>query len=255
MKKNLFFGLFLWSIALFSFADQTMTKVNRINNVILVHGAYVSGSSWQPVFEELRDQGFNVWVAQIPEISLKEDVANVNRIIDRIDDDVILVGHSYGGIVITQAGNNPHVKGLVYIAAVVPDQNEKISDLRVKFKAPADDVVKIGGGFQILNPKTFQADFAADVSKADAEFMAYSQVPVAVPQALGAKVTKAAWRYKPSWYLVTKKDRKINPNLLRFMAKRAGSTIVETDSSHAVTVSQPKVVADLIVDASINISQ
>ncbi|WIG83578.1 alpha/beta hydrolase [Photobacterium damselae] len=234
-------------------SNSVIAKDDTVNNVILVHGAYADGSGWKPVFENLRKEGYNVYIAQLPETSLKEDVASVNRLVDYINDDVILVGHSYGGVVITEAGNNPDVKGLVYISAVVPDANENIKDLRVKYKAPANDVIKLGDGFQILNPETYHNDFAADLPKDVAEFMAYSQVPVAVPYALGAKVSKAAWKDKPSWYLVAKDDRKINPDLLRFMAKRAGSNTIEASGSHAIFRSQPKVVSDLIITASENV--
>lgn len=245
---------FLISLALSSFAYADMNKKvdnNVVNNIILVHGAYADGSGWRPVFEKLKSKGYNVYVAQLPETSFKEDVNSVNRLINYINDDVILVGHSYGGVVITESGNKEEVKGLVYISALIPDANENIKSLRVKFKAPANDVIKLGDGFQMLNPETYAADFAADLPKDTAEFMAYSQVPVAVPRALGSKVSKASWRYKPSWSLLATEDKKINPDLLRYMAKRAGSYIVEAKGSHAIFMSQPEIVVDLIVKSSI----
>lgn len=228
--------------------DQAQGDV--IKNVILVHGAYADASGWRGVFDELTRQGYKVWAAQSPETTLKADVATVNRLINMQDGPVILVGHSYGGVVITQAGNNPKVKGLVYVAAIAPAANENIGELRSKFPPPADDVMKIGDGFQILNPKTFHADFAADISSEDAEFMAYSQVAVNVPAALGAPVTEAAWETKPSWYVVATDDRKINPELERFMAKRAGSTTYDITGSHAILISKPKEIADIIIEAS-----
>ena len=226
------------------------TQSGVIKNVVLVHGAYADASGWRGVFDHLTRQGYNVWAAQSPETTLQADVDNVNRLVNLQDGPVILAGHSYGGVVITQAGNNPKVKGLVYVAAIAPAANENIGELRSMFPPPADDVMKIGDGFQILNPKTFHADFAADISPEDAEFMAYSQVPINVPAALGAPVTKAAWEIKPSWYVVATDDRKINPELERFMAKRAGSTTYEIAGSHAILISKPKEIADVIIEAS-----
>jgi pimeloyl-ACP methyl ester carboxylesterase len=240
------------SYSLNSYASSINTH-DRVNNIVLVHGAYADGSGWKGVFHDLHSKGYNVWVAQLPETSLKADVDTVNRIVNLQKGPVILVGHSYGGIVVTQAGNNPKVKGLVYVAAVVPKANEEIKSLRVRFKAPANDVIKIGDGFQILNPKTFHQDFAADISKSDAEFMAYSQVPVAVPKALGASITKAAWAYKPSWYIVANQDRKINPELELFMAKRAGSKIYKFNGSHAIFSSEPQEISNVIISASISL--
>ncbi|HHY0336964.1 TPA: alpha/beta fold hydrolase [Vibrio cholerae] len=247
-------NLTLLCISSLFFSGYTLAaSTERINNIILVHGAYADGSGWQKVFKKLKEKNYNVYVSQLPETSLSEDVANINRLINYVGEDVVLVGHSYGGIVISEAGNHDRVKRLVYIAAVVPDANENIASLRQRYKAPADDIVQLGDGFRMLNPVTFHADFAADVPKDIAEFMAYSQTPIAVPYALGTKITKAAWKDKPSWFLLPTEDRKINPELLRFMAKRAESTVTETQGSHAIFISQPDITVEVIEKASINI--
>jgi pimeloyl-ACP methyl ester carboxylesterase len=220
-----------------------------IKNIVLVHGAFADGSGWRAVSDILTDDGYSVSIVQEPETSLEDDVAATTRVIKQAGGPVVLVGHSYGGVVVTQAGNDPEVKALVYISAVAPDANEKPSDLRSKFAPVTNNVVKSSDGFLTINQATFHDDFAADVPKADADYMARSQVPIS-EKAVTASVSEAAWHSKPSWYAVATNDHKINPDLERFMAKRAGSTTVEIDGSHAIYVSQPKAVAALIEQAA-----
>jgi pimeloyl-ACP methyl ester carboxylesterase len=222
-----------------------------VTNVVLVHGAYADGSGWKGVSDILTADGYHVSIVQEPETSLQDDVAATQRIIAQQDGPVILVGHSYGGIVISQAGNDPKVKGLVYVAALAPDSNENVPDLVHSKPLATNNVVPIGDGFQILNPGTFAQDFAADLPPAQAAFMAKSQVPIAA-KALSTSIEKAAWRVKPSWYAVATEDHKINPDLERFMAQRAGSKTVEIKGSHAVYVSQPAAVAKLIKEAAVS---
>lgn len=220
-----------------------------VKNIVLVHGAYADGSGWRGVAEILQKDGYKVTVVQEPETSLSDDVAATTRAIKQAGGPVVLVGHSYGGIVITQAGNLPEVRGLVYVAALAPEADENISETRAKFPPATNNVVKSADGFLTLNPATFHDDFAADLPEADAAFMAISQVGIN-EKAVAAMVTEAAWHSKPSWYAVATEDHKINPDFERFMAKRAGSTTVEIKGSHAVYVSQPQAVADLIENAA-----
>jgi pimeloyl-ACP methyl ester carboxylesterase len=225
-----------------------------IKNIVLVHGAYADGSGWRGVADILSRDGYRVTVVQEPETSFKDDVAATMRAIARAAGPVVIVGHSYGGLVITQAGNAPEVKALVYVAALAPDANENIGELRSKFPPATNNVVKSSDGFLTLDPATFRDDFAADLSEADAAFMALSQVPVS-EKALGAMVTEAAWKSKPSWYAVATEDHKINPDFERYMAKRAGSNTVEIKGSHAVYVSQPRAIAELIEKAATSVSK
>jgi pimeloyl-ACP methyl ester carboxylesterase len=220
-----------------------------VKNVVLVHGAYADGSGWRAVSDILSRDGYRVTVVQEPETSLEDDVAATRRAIKQAGGPVVLVGHSYGGMVITQAGNLPEVQALVYVAAFAPDANENLAEVRSKFPPATNNVVKSTDGFLTLNQETFHHDFAADLPKADADFMALSQVPVS-EKALSAVVKDAAWKSKPSWYAVATEDKKIDPDFERFMAKRAGSVTVEVKGSHAVYVSQPKAIADLIEKAA-----
>lgn len=220
-----------------------------VRNVVLVHGAFADGSGWKAVWDILTREGYNVAVVQPPETSLADDVAATTRVIKEIKGPVILVGHSYGGVVITQAGNLPEVKGLVYIAALMPDANEDIGALRKTFPASNNNVINTDG-FLTIDPDHFHEDFAADSSAETAAFLARSQVPVNVKEALGGKVTEAAWHNRPVWYAVATQDRKIDPDFERFMAKRAGATTIEIVGSHSIYLSQPQKVADLIKQAA-----
>jgi pimeloyl-ACP methyl ester carboxylesterase len=220
-----------------------------IKNVVLVHGAFADGSGWRAVAEILQRDGYSVSIVQQPQTSFADDVAAAKRVIDGVKAPLILVGHSYGGAIITEAGNDPQVRGLVYIAAFQPDAGETLGALLHQTPPPANSIIPAGEGFLIINPKVFHADFAADLPAKDANFMAISQVPIAA-SIIGAPITEPAWRRKPSWYAVATEDRQINPDLERFMAKRAGSTTIEVKGSHAIYASQPAVVADLIEKAA-----
>jgi len=209
-----------------------------IKNVVLVHGGFVDGSGWQGVYDTLKKDGYTVSIVQNPTISLADDVAATKRTLAAQDGPAILVGHSYGGVVITEAGNDPKVAGLVYIAAFAPDTGESVSAL-IKNPppgAPVPPILPPQDGFLLLDRAKFQASFAADVSADAAAFMADSQVPWGL-DALNGAVTDPAWKTKPSWYLVATDDRMIPPDAQRAMSRRAGSIVVEANGSHAVYVS------------------
>jgi pimeloyl-ACP methyl ester carboxylesterase len=222
-----------------------------IKNIVLVHGGFVDGSGWEPVYKILTGEGFNVRVVQNPTLSLADDVAVTKRAIASADGPVILVGHSYGGVVVSEAGTDPKVKGLVYIAAFAPDRGESVSSLIANPPpgAAAPPILPPQDGYLFLDRSKFAASFAADVEPGLAAFMADSQVPWGV-EALAGKVSNPAWRSKPSWYLVSTDDKMIPPPAQRSMAQRAESKVVETAGSHAVYVSKPKVVAALIAQAA-----
>jgi pimeloyl-ACP methyl ester carboxylesterase len=220
-----------------------------LNNIVLVHGAFADGSGWKGVADILMVAGFKVSVVQHPDTGLGDDVAATRRVLDMQGGPVVLVGHSYGGTVITEAGNHPQVKALVYVAAFAPDSGEDPKALRAARPPVTTNVQQAGDGFLIRNPDSFAADFAADLPPDVARFMAISQVPVSA-KALAAPVTTAAWRTKPSWYVVATDDRIINPELQRYMAKRAGSKTVEIKGSHSVFISQAAAVAKVIEQAA-----
>lgn len=220
-------------------------------NIVLVHGGFVDGSGWDAVYRVLRQEGHTVSVVQNPTISLRDDVSVTKRVIAAQSGPVVLVGHSYGGVVITEAGNDPKVVALVYIAAFAPDKGESVSSL-IKDPppgAPVPPILPPQDGYLFLDKTQFPASFAADVEAGKAEFMADSQVPWGV-EALNGTISQPAWKAKPSWYLVATDDRMIPPPAQRFMAERAGATVVEVAGSHAVYVSQPDVVAGLIARAA-----
>ena len=222
-----------------------------VKNIVLVHGGFVDGSGWQGVYDLLKQDGYNVSIVQNPTISLADDVAVTKRTLAAQNGPAILVGHSYGGVVITEAGNDPKVAGLAYIAAFVPDKGESVSAL-IKNPPPGAAVPPIlppQDGYLFLDRTQFRASFAADVSESAAAFMADSQVPWGV-DALNGAVSEPAWRTKPSWYLVAADDRMIPPDAQRAMARRAGATVAEAKGSHAVYVSQPTAVAALIANAA-----
>lgn len=219
--------------------------------IVLVHGGFVDGSGWQGVYERLRSDGYAVRVAQHPTISLADDVAAVSRVIDAQKGPVVLVGHSYGGVVITEAGNHPEVAALVYIAAFAPDRGESVASL-IKDPppgAPVPPILPPQDGFLLLDHQQFPASFAADVDAAAASFMADSQLPWGLGALEGA-VSEPAWRSKPSWYLVATDDRMIPPPAQRMMANRAGAAMTETPGSHAVYVSRPAAVAEIVARAA-----
>ena len=219
-------------------------------SVVLVHGGFVDGSGWRAVHDLLAREGFDVAVAQNPTLSLAGDAASAKLIIEAQEGPVVLVGHSYGGAVISEAGTHPNVAALVYICAFVPDKGESVNTLLATFPqdGPQPPILPPVDGFLFLDRDKFHASFAGDVPAPDAAFMADSQVPWGL-EALGGAVTEPAWRAKPSWYLVTTEDRMIPPTAQRTMSDRAGSTTVEVGASHSVYVSQPAAVVGLIKQA------
>ena len=224
-------------------------------SVVLVHGGFVDGAGWEGVYNELTKNGYDVGIVQNPTISLEDDVAVTRRVIAQAKGPVVLVGHSYGGAVVTQAGNDPKVAGLVYITAFAPDKGESVSSLIANPPpgAPVPPILPPQDGFLFLNKDKFAASFAADVDAPKADFMAKSQVPWGL-NALNGAISEAAWRTKPSWYLIATEDRMIPPPAQRQMATRAGSTVAEAAGSHAIYISKPKVVAALIIDAAKGVS-
>ncbi|MFC4609910.1 alpha/beta fold hydrolase [Streptomyces maoxianensis] len=219
--------------------------------IVLVHGGFVDGSGWRAVYDLLTHDGYHVAVVQNPTLSLQGDAAVARLIIDAQDGPVVLVGHSYGGAVITEAGTDPNVAALVYIAAFVPDAGESVNTLLADFPTdvPGPPILPPKDGFLSLDRDKFHASFAGDVPADLAAFMADSQVPWGV-DALGGQVTEPAWRTKPSWYLITTNDKMIPPPAQRTMSGRAGSTTLEAAGSHSIYVSQPAAVADLIKQAA-----
>jgi pimeloyl-ACP methyl ester carboxylesterase len=228
-----------------------MNTGSRIDNVVLVHGGFVDGSGWQAVYDLLKKDGYRVSIVQNPTLSLEGDAEATRQIIDAQDGAVVLVGHSYGGAVITEAGSNDNVAALVYIAAFAPDNGESVNTLIADPPpgAPVPPILPPQDGFLFLDREKFHASFAGDLPAEEAAFMADSQVPWGV-DALGGQVKQAAWRSKPSWYLVATEDRMIPPPAQRTMSGRAGSTVVEVTGSHAIYVSQPAAVVALIEQAA-----
>jgi pimeloyl-ACP methyl ester carboxylesterase len=228
-----------------------MNAGSRVDNVVLVHGGFVDGSGWQGVYNLLKKDGHNVSVVQNPTLSLAGDAEATRQIIDAQDGPVVLVGHSYGGAVITEAGTHDKVAALVYIAAFAPDTGESVNTLIADPPpgAPVPPILPPQDGFLFLDREKFHASFAGDLPAEEAAFMADAQVPWGV-DALGGQVTEAAWRTKPCWYLVATDDRMIPPPAQRTMSERAGATVVEGAGSHAIYVSQPAAVAALIEQAA-----
>jgi len=228
--------------------------MSTARNVVLVHGGFVDGSGWQKVYQLLRQDGYNVAVVQNPTLSLDDDAEVTRRVLQRQDGPTVLVGHSYGGAVISEAGTHPAVAALVYIAAFAPDKGESVNSLLAGFPAdaPQPPILPPQDGFLFLYREKFAASFAADLPAGQAAFMADSQVPWGV-NALGGTISEAAWRMKPSWYLVASDDRMIPPAAQRAMSERAGSTVAEAPASHSIYLSQPTAVAALITQAAAGI--
>ena len=220
------------------------------STIVLVHGGFVDGSGWEGVYQILKKDGYRVAIVQNPTLSLADDVAATKRIIQAQDGPVMLVGHSYGGAVVTETGTDPQVVGLVYIAAFAPDTGESVNTLIANPPpgAPVPPILPPQEGYLFLDKAKFPASFAADVDEAKAAFMADSQVPWGV-EALSGTISEPAWKTKPSWYLVATDDKMIPPPAQRFMSQRAGSTVVEEAGSHAIYVSKPAPVAALIEQA------
>lgn len=228
-----------------------MTPDTSTTSVVLVHGAFVDGSGWQRVYDILVADGYRVSVVQNPTVSLEDDVVATRLVLDAQDGPAVLVGHSYGGAVITEAGTHDNVAALVYIAAFAPDKGESVNTLIADPApgAPVPPILPPRDGFLFLDRDKFAASFAGDVPEAQAAFMADSQVPWGL-SALSGSITEPAWRIKPSWYLVAADDRMIPPAAQRAMAERAGSTVAEVAGSHAIYLSQPAAVAALIQQAA-----
>ena len=234
---------------------QVKSASHPVKNIVLVHGAFLDGSGWEGVYNILSKKGYKVSIAQHALRDFDDDVATVKRIIDQQDGPCILVGHSYGGVVISAAGNHPKVAGLVYIAAHAPDANEPRAELAMKYPSAYKSLIKGDDGFDYVDPAKFAEDFAADLPRAKAEFMANAQVPTA-DKVFRALIQQAAWKDKPSWYMVAEADRIINPDLERFYASRAQSKkVVEIKGgSHAIYASCPRQVSALITDAATYLS-
>jgi pimeloyl-ACP methyl ester carboxylesterase len=221
-----------------------------MHSIVLVHGGFVDGSGWEPVYQILRNHGRDVTVVQNPTTSLADDVATTKRALDQQPDQAVLVGHSYGGAVITEAGNHPKVAALVYITAFAPDRGESVNTLIADPPpgAPVPPILPPQDGFLFLDKDKFAESFAADVKSDLAAFMADSQVPWGV-DALAGAITEPAWRTKPTWYLIATEDRMIPPDAQRFMSQRANAKVSETAASHSVYISQPEAVAAIIETA------
>ena len=219
-----------------------------VKTVVLVHGAFADGSGWKAVADILQSRDYTVRVVQEPLTSFEADVAAVRRVLDKAGP-CVLVGHSYGGMVITEAGVHPSVKSLVYVSAFLPDVGESAGALQSKTPPAGNSIEPAGDGFLQINLAAFPNDFAADVPESVARFMAISQVPIA-EEIFGVKVTVAAWKEKQSYAVFTNQERLINPDLHRFMTNRAGAQTIQLEGSHAIFLSQPKEVAALIQKAA-----
>jgi pimeloyl-ACP methyl ester carboxylesterase len=245
--KSLLTPLFIGAASLVLTAGAAQAA--PIKNIVLVHGAFVDGSGWNAVADILRKDGYSVSIVQPPETSFEDDVAAANRVLDGLDGPAVLVGHSYGGMIITEAGNNPHVQNLVYVAAFQPDVGESLGKLGASMPPASTAIVASKDGFLTLDRAKFPADFAADLPPAVSSLMAASQVGLSV-KAAGAEIVTPAWKTKPSWAIVATDDRAINPDLERKMYKRSKAITTEIKSSHAVYISQPKAVAAVIEQAA-----
>jgi pimeloyl-ACP methyl ester carboxylesterase len=259
MKKQTFPGGIKTVLAIVvlvsSMAMMTPGKVfaqpAAVKNIVLVHGAFADGSGWEGIFKILKKKGYNVSVVGNPNTGLEDDVAATKRVIARQTGPVLLVGHSYGGAIITEAGNDPKVVGLVYIAAFVPDADESLLKLLQSGPpAPNSGILPPDeNGYIWYDTAKYHSGFCADLSKEQASFMAASQVPVSA-SVFGFTFKQPAWKTKPAWYVVATEDQTIPPDAERFMAKRAGATVTEIKASHLVFMSQPKAVADVIETAA-----
>ncbi|WP_310198564.1 alpha/beta hydrolase [Ancylobacter sp. 3268] len=234
-------------------ADQ-IPEAQAVKNVVLVHGAFADGSGWRGVYDQLTQRGYRVAIVQSPLTSLADDVTATKRVLARQEGPAILVGHSWGGTVITEAGVDPKVSGLVYVSALSPDKGETTAQQYEGFTTPPEFVLDVGDdGFGYVKAENFKSGFAADASDADAAFMRDSQVPIAM-SVFGTKLTEAAWRSNPSWAVIATDDKAFDQRMLQHMAKRIGAKITEVPASHAVFMTQPKVVADVIDEAARSVS-
>jgi len=228
------------------------TTEQQIKNVVLVHGAFADGSGWRRVYDTLTSRGYRVSIVQNPLTSLEDDVAATTRVLDLQDGPTILVGHSWGGTVITQAGTHPKVAGLVYVSALAPDSGENTAKQYEGFAETPEFVIDVGeDGFGYLNRDAFHGGFAADLDEADAMFLADSQVPIAMA-AFDTAITVAAWRDKPTWAVIATEDKSFDQAMLQHMATRMGADITNVSASHALFITQADTIADVIVTASNN---
>lgn len=221
-------------------------RTQPVRNIVLVHGAFADGSGWRGVYDQLTARGYRVSIVQNPLTSLADDVAATKRVLDRQDGPAILVGHSWGGTVITEAGIDPKVVGLVYVSALAPDAGETTAQQYDGFTTPPEFVIDVrADGFGFVKAENFRIGFAADVGEADAAFMRDSQVPIAMAS-FGTRLQNAAWRSKPSWAVIAAQDKAFAPGMLQKMATRIGAAITEVPGSHAVFMTQPRAVAEVI---------
>jgi len=240
------------SLVLSVYAQSSMAA--PVKNIVLVHGAFVDGSGWDPVARILNKAGYKVSIVQEPQTSLADDVAATRRVLALQSGKSLLVGHSYAGMIISDAGNDPSVAGLVYIAAFQPEQGDSLLSLAKKYPPAAQSITETPDHFLYIKPENFHADFAADLPVKETNLLAQSQVMTAVA-AFAAPAGVPAWKTKPSWAVVATQDRAINPELERFMAKRAHSTVTELKGNHAIYASQPEKIANLIEKAAQSLSQ
>ncbi len=230
------------------------TTQGPTRNVVLVHGAFADGSGWRRVYDDLTARGYRVTIVQNPLTSLADDVAATRRALDRQDGPAVLVGHSWGGTVITEAGVHPKVSALVYVSALSPDAGQTTAQLYKGYTTPPEFVIDThADGFGFIMPQNFRAGFAADATPADAAFLRDSQVPINMA-AFGTVLKNAAWRAKPSWAVIATQDRAFDQRMLHDMARRIGAKVTEVPASHAVFMTQPKVVADVIDAAARQVS-
>lgn len=231
-------------------AEDRIPADQAVRNVVLVHGAFADGSGWRGVYDNLTARGYHVSIVQNPLTSLADDVAATKRALDRQDGPAILVGHSWGGVVITEAGDHSKVAGLVYVSALSPDAGETTAQQYEGFAPTPDFVIDIGeDGYGFVNPDKFKAGFAHDTTDADAAFLRDSQVPINM-SVFGTKLTNAAWRTKPSWAVIATEDKAFDQAMLIHMAERIGAKITKVSASHALFMTQPTVVADAIDSAA-----
>lgn len=251
MRCALHFALTALAITASLGAEGAAPPTGAVRNIVLVHGALTDGSSWRGVYDILRADGYHISIVQQPLTGLADDVAATKRVIDRQDGPVVLVGHSYGGSIITVAGADPRVRALVYVAALQPDVGETTNTLAAKIPGtvPGSDLQPTPDGFIFVDPARFATDVAADLPRAQAQFMANAQMPVAAA-AFDAPVTVAAWHRKPSYGIIAMRDRELNPKLARWMYERSGARITEIAGSHLVYVSHPRAVASVIERAA-----
>jgi pimeloyl-ACP methyl ester carboxylesterase len=231
-------------------AADTIPANQAVKNVVLVHGAFADGSGWRGVYDNLTKRGYKVTIVQNPLTSLADDVAATKRAIKRQDGPTILVGHSWGGVMITEAGIDPKVTGLVYVSALSPDVGETTAQQYEGYTTPPEFVIEpTPDGFGVLKAGTFKAGFAADTTDEDAAFLENSQVPINL-SSFGIKLENAAWRTKPSWAVIARQDKAFDQRMLQDMAKRIGAKVTEVDASHALFITQSAIVADVIDEAA-----